>query len=387
MFRLAACVREMRQYDKAKEYLEEVRKIAPDHYMLHGNLGEVLEDAGDFEGALAEYSLQMEADPTSYYAISRGLMNFRLGFEQEAAEDFEQACELDKGNGYSYYNRARVYMASNHLEEAIDLLKKAILVSEGHVPKIFYRYLARCYSRLHDMDNLEKTVYEAKRLGLIDDDTVADTLLEAYTTAGYPERAEKLLKNSPDIYYNTCVKVILKKQNLMLLEMSLARDYKSNGGAYRAYARVLMLRGKYKQAAAIWEEYHKEFRSSNTLPLAYCYKKMGAEAKLDEVLRVLEEKEKQNLSDYQSRKHGFFQLAMCAYLRGQYTKTREYLQEMENSAICDFCRESACYEVDLVKALLAQADNDKNTAMVYFAKAYENCKNDFAVFAGLGGKL
>ncbi|MBR6366602.1 MAG: tetratricopeptide repeat protein [Lachnospiraceae bacterium] len=387
LFRLAACVREMRQYDKAKEYLEEVRKIAPDHYMLHGNLGEVLEDAGDFEGALAEYSLQMEADPTSYYAISRGLMNFRLGFEQEAAEDFEQACELDKGNGYSYYNRARVYMASNHLEEAIDLLKKAILVSEGHVPKIFYRYLARCYSRLHDMDNLEKTVYEAKRLGLIDDDTVADTLLEAYTTAGYPERAEKLLKNSPDIYYNTCVKVILKKQNLMLLEMSLARDYKSNGGAYRAYARVLMLRGKYKQAAAIWEEYHKEFRSSNTLPLAYCYKKMGAEAKLDEVLRVLEEKEKQNLSDYQSRKHGFFQLAMCAYLRGQYTKTREYLQEMENSAICDFCRESACYEVDLVKALLAQADNDKNTAMVYFAKAYENCKNDFAVFAGLGGKL
>ena len=387
LFRMAAAAREMRKFDQAKEYLEEVRTVAPDHYMLHGNLGEILEDSGDYEGALAEYSLQLDADATSYYAISRGLMNFRLGFEQEAAADFEHACELDPGNGYSYYNRARIYMASNHLEEAISLLQKAILVSEGHVPKIFYRYLARCYSRLKDVDQLEKSVYEARKLGLIDDETVADTLLEAYTTGGFTDRAEKMLKDSPDIYYSTCVKAILKKQNLMLLELNLAKDYKKDGGSCRAYARVLMLRGKFKQAVAVWEEYHKSYRSSNTLPLAYCYKKIGAEAKMDEVLRALEEREKRELKDYQGRKHAFFQLAMCSYLRGNYTKTREYLEEMKNAPICDFCREAGCYEVDLVEALLAQAEKDKARALLHYAKAFESCKNDFAVFAGLGGKL
>ena len=387
LFRLSACARELRQYDKAREYLEEVRKIAPDHYMLHGNLGEVLEDMGDYEGALAEYSLQLDADATSYYAISRGLMNFRLGFEQEAADDFQQACDLDPGNGYAYYNRARIYMASNHLEEAISLLEKAILVSEDRVPPIFFRYLARCYSRLKNMDMLEKTLGRAKKAGAVNDDAINDTLMEAYTTGGFVERAEKLMKTYPDVYYSTLVKAILKKQNLMLLEMSLAKEYKKNGGSYRAYARVLMLRGKFKQAINVWEEYHKAFRSSNTLPLAYCYKQIGAEAKLDEVLRALEEREKQELSDYQGRKHAFFQLAMCSYLRGNYTKTQEYLDEMKNSAICDFCRESGCYEVDLVEALLAQARKDKAGATIHYAKAFEICKNDFAVFAGLGGKL
>ena len=278
-------------------------------------------------------------------------------------------------------------MASNHLEEAISLLEKAILVSEDRVPPIFFRYLARCYSRLKNMDMLEKTLGRAKKAGAVNDDAINDTLMEAYTTGGFVERAEKLMKTYPDVYYSTLVKAILKKQNLMLLEMSLAKEYKKNGGSYRAYARVLMLRGKFKQAINVWEEYHKAFRSSNTLPLAYCYKQIGAEAKLDEVLRALEEREKQELSDYQGRKHAFFQLAMCSYLRGNYTKTQEYLDEMKNSAICDFCRESGCYEVDLVEALLAQARKDKAGATIHYAKAFEICKNDFAVFAGLGGKL
>ena len=81
---------------------------------------------------------------------------------------------------------------------------------------------------------------------------------------------------------------------------------------------------------------------------------------MDEVLRVLEQNEKKNLNDYQGRKHAFFQLAMCSYLRGNYSKTQEYLEEMKNAAICDFCRESGCYEVDLVEALLAQAQENRS---------------------------
>jgi|GEM_PF-2582109 len=387
LFRMAACAREMRQYDKAKEYLEMVRAIAPNHYLLHGNLGEVYEDTGDYKQALEEYSLQLEADESSYYAISRGLMNFRLGHEKEAAADFDHGAELDERNGYAYYNRARIYMASNHLDEAIRLFKKAIEVSQNNVPGIFYNYLTRCYSRCRDIEKMEQTLQIAKRAGKVNNETVQDTLLEACTTHGFTERAEAILKNYPEPYYATIVKAIHKKQNLMFLEKSLARNYKKDRASYHAYARILELRGKYKQAALIWEEFHKEYRSGETLPLAFCYKKIGAEAKMDEVLRVLEKKGNREIEDYQARKYAFFQLAMCSYLRGNYSKSKEYLEEMQTAPICDHCRESGCYEVFLVKALLAQAANDKATAQKYFEKAFEICKNDYYVFAGLGGKL
>ncbi len=63
---------------------------------VRGDLGRAKESAGDFEGAIAEYTKAIEQNKRSVYYEWRARTYLRLGKEDEAKKDIEEAAKLPK---------------------------------------------------------------------------------------------------------------------------------------------------------------------------------------------------------------------------------------------------------------------------------------------------
>jgi Flp pilus assembly protein TadD len=99
LFFTALCYTDIGVKMEAMQAYSELLKLDSCNAQVHSNLGSLLVDIGDFEGALEHYNRSIELKPENYYAyINRANYYFRKGEYDPAITDAKQALEF-KNNG------------------------------------------------------------------------------------------------------------------------------------------------------------------------------------------------------------------------------------------------------------------------------------------------
>jgi len=112
----------------AESEYRKVIKIMPSHFRAHLNLGSILFDKGDIDGAVKHYlkSLSSGGDThETYYKL--GLCYKKMGKIKQAIAAFESAIEREANRGEIYFNFGMIYYDNKELHyKAEELFKLAI---------------------------------------------------------------------------------------------------------------------------------------------------------------------------------------------------------------------------------------------------------------------
>lgn len=130
----------LRRWEGREDLYRYMLTLQPDAYVLHNNLGAVLEREGDLGGAVACYRRAMAAKPEradetrTRYNLGRLLA--RLGEQNEAVEQFVQALRRTPGELVARHDSAVAWAGEGRLREAAALLTAVLRVkpdwSEAH---------------------------------------------------------------------------------------------------------------------------------------------------------------------------------------------------------------------------------------------------------------
>jgi tetratricopeptide (TPR) repeat protein len=97
------------------------------------NTGDILLSAknkykqGDYQGAIAEYTLAIQFAPNIALAFScRGDAYYKLGQEEPAMADYNRAVEIDPAIAIAYYRRGNLYYSAKKYELAVAEYNSAI---------------------------------------------------------------------------------------------------------------------------------------------------------------------------------------------------------------------------------------------------------------------
>ncbi|WP_320664884.1 tetratricopeptide repeat protein [Prochlorococcus sp. MIT 1223] len=122
---------------EAAEYIKEDNHV--------WKIGRAKEESGDIEGAIEEYALAIEINPSNKYALnSRGSVNsYNLENYEEAIKDFDTAIETDPNDALLYANRGYAKFQSGCYQEAIDDYSKSIDIKPEEGSHYYWRGLAK----------------------------------------------------------------------------------------------------------------------------------------------------------------------------------------------------------------------------------------------------
>ena len=100
----------------------------------HNNLGVILEQEGNFSGALAQYRLALQADPELTVAyVNAGNVCLKLNNFAGADFYYREALDLDPNNPRALNNRAWLYLQKEEeIPRAITLIRRAISADPDH---------------------------------------------------------------------------------------------------------------------------------------------------------------------------------------------------------------------------------------------------------------
>lgn len=125
------------------ERVEQLRKLAHEYYKM-GN--ECITLAHDTRAALANYEKALSLDPkmTDAY-VRKGITLFDRGQELEGLAALNKAVKLSPTSFKAFYNRGRVHLKLEHMDEALSDLLKASALKEKH--SMCHELLGDVYSR------------------------------------------------------------------------------------------------------------------------------------------------------------------------------------------------------------------------------------------------
>lgn len=106
--------------EQALESYRQAVALDPGHAQAHVNLGRLLHERGDLDGALAHYRLALASDardPTA--AFNLGVVQQDRGDIEGALEAYRRALDLDVGNADAYFNMAGLYERLGRKTEAL----------------------------------------------------------------------------------------------------------------------------------------------------------------------------------------------------------------------------------------------------------------------------
>lgn len=90
------------------------------------NTGDILLSAktkykqGDYQGAIAEYTLAIQFEPNIAIAFScRGDAHYKLGQEEKAMADYNQAVAINPAMAIAYYRRGNLYYSAKKYDLAV----------------------------------------------------------------------------------------------------------------------------------------------------------------------------------------------------------------------------------------------------------------------------
>jgi tetratricopeptide (TPR) repeat protein/S1-C subfamily serine protease len=107
-------------------------EIDPSSPKLYNNRGTVKGDLGDFQGAIADYNLAIGIDARHAKAyLNRGIYKSKLKDNNGALIDINRSIEIEPQFAESYYNRGNIKNQLNRLTDAIADYDRAVKIDNG----------------------------------------------------------------------------------------------------------------------------------------------------------------------------------------------------------------------------------------------------------------
>ena len=104
--------------------------VTHDNYIAHNNLAAVLEDRGDYDGAISHLQEAVRIKPYDAPAVfNLGLALYSTGRYDDAIERYQQALRLDPNNPNVYVNLGNVFFMTGRLDDAATQYQQAIRLS------------------------------------------------------------------------------------------------------------------------------------------------------------------------------------------------------------------------------------------------------------------
>ncbi len=180
--------------DRAVICFQEALKLAPDHPKAYNNLGYVLLQQDDIQGAIANCQQAVRYDPRYHLAHNNLGNGLRANGEYRlAGSHYEIAIELKPGYVQAWYNLGVVLCELWRLDEAIARLKQAIKLQPDL--SVAWNRLAEVYCRIGEFD--KSLEHHARAIALEPDNSrfVTDSGL-VLTRAGRLDQAVQTYKQA-----------------------------------------------------------------------------------------------------------------------------------------------------------------------------------------------
>jgi tetratricopeptide (TPR) repeat protein len=139
---------DQRRYKKAITAYSESLELVP-NAMFYVERGNVWEDMGKLDEAIADCDRAIELKPTLYWAYSsRGSSYVKVKNYQDALSDYTTAIDLAPKEATLYASRAKVRFLLEEYDLAIDDLDEAVRIEPDRAIVLFYR--AACNAQLRN---------------------------------------------------------------------------------------------------------------------------------------------------------------------------------------------------------------------------------------------
>jgi len=123
------------KWEMAKKELDKVVEIDPDYFLVHAVISGYYCFTGDLEQAVAEEKIVLEQDPLRVDSTIRiGIYSLRARKIKEAREKFLRAKEIESEYFFCYWMIGQTYMLDKEYDKGIELIKKALELSNEHPP-------------------------------------------------------------------------------------------------------------------------------------------------------------------------------------------------------------------------------------------------------------
>jgi tetratricopeptide (TPR) repeat protein len=120
-------VNKLALFEQAEELLRQVCNESPEHPMAHGNLGYVLGEKGDLEGARGSFQRALKITPRdAWIHCSLGNTYQDLGDFSSAKASMQQAIEINPKDAAAHCNLGTALLSSGDCTAAISAFQKAI---------------------------------------------------------------------------------------------------------------------------------------------------------------------------------------------------------------------------------------------------------------------
>ena len=120
--------------EKIRQAVDKVNNPSPMDY--HLKRARDLEDIGEYESAITEARLAMEANPNVTKPIRElGYIYFKNNDLEEAKTWFEKAASLNKLDVFSFHYLGQIYLQQDNVEKALHYLDKAMKISPRHLER------------------------------------------------------------------------------------------------------------------------------------------------------------------------------------------------------------------------------------------------------------
>lgn len=120
--------------EKINQVVDKINNPAPMDY--HLKRARNFEDIGDYESAITEAQLAMEANPNVTKPMRElGYIHYKNNNLEEAKKWFEKAAGLNKLDVLSFHYLGQIYLQQDDIEKAVHYLEKAMKISPRHLER------------------------------------------------------------------------------------------------------------------------------------------------------------------------------------------------------------------------------------------------------------
>jgi tetratricopeptide (TPR) repeat protein len=149
---------EMAEFDRIIELCQQALDEQPDDKQVayakqlkswaHNRRGESLAVEGDEPGALAEFEISIELDPTRWKAVHNRAVSLAVqGRYDEALDEFSHTIELNPKYGNAYFNRGELLVKLGRVPDGITDLDQAIRLAPNDAAAYHSRGMAHAMQR------------------------------------------------------------------------------------------------------------------------------------------------------------------------------------------------------------------------------------------------
>lgn len=383
---LGECYEETDRLEEAAEAYERAVQKNDRNPLAHGLLGLQYRRRRRIEEALAEFTRQLELNPSDFYYLNRGLIYKYQGRSEEAKKDFAAAVQINPGNETAFRFLGESLIQERNYQEAMTQFDRGLACSDDK-DKIYSIKLdkAKLYKLMQDYKASEALYVE-----LIDDYGMDFRLLMDYSylleDQGRLSEAERevnrLLYHFPDRKRQIYERQLALKYNsgdtdrtIALYERFTRENLLTKKMCFTAGILYLELRQYQKAEKALLKacELDTENESNYYSELAEAAAgQFGSRARVKRYVKVLKER-----IPVPETPEDLVAYARAARVEKQYQLAREYLMQALKCEMCMGCMQKHCSDAYMELGRLLETVGKKTEALLAYEKALEASGYDY----------